>query len=497
MSTNSFRNRARSGALKLPAASRSLACAGLVVGLLAMIPQAASAAATEPPALAARGAPGEAAAAAILLARAQQRGHLRVIVGLRVTLDDESRLSDAATAAQRFRLRAEQTGLLARLGAQRRADGTFAGAGVDGVTLYETLPFLAATLDTAALRRAVVDPDVLSVQEDALLRQQLSSSVPVIRADDVWPLGFTGQGLVVAVLDTGVEASHPMFQTRGNSRVLLGGCYSSTVPGQTVSFCPGGPAGGGGPCNVNGCSHGTHVASIAAGKSSTLRGVASGAKILAIQVFSRIDSAAFCAPDPAPCTGSWSSDQVKGLERVYGLRRNLQPLRVAAVNMSLGGGAFAAYCDDDNPAMTTAIKNLRTVGIATTIATGNDDLTGEIGSPACISHAIAVGSTNDNDTVSSFSNHSFRVDLMAPGNNITAAVLNGATGTKNGTSMAAPHVAGAWALLEQAKPSAKVADIEAALECSNVQVTRAGISKPRIDVLDALNILQSPAAGCQ
>ena len=109
---------------------------------------------------------------------------------------------------------------------------------------------------------------------------------------------------------------------------------------------------------------------------------------------------------------------------------------------------------------------------------------------------MTVGSTTKADQVSSFSNHAALVELMAPGSNILAAVPGGRA-RKNGTSMATPHVAGAWAILKQGKPSASVSEVLTALACTGVPVSRAGITKPRIDVLAALNVLRSPGTGCR
>jgi subtilisin family serine protease len=89
------------------------------------------------------------------------------------------------------------------------------------------------------------------------------------------------------------------------------------------------------------------------------------------------------------------------------------------------------------------------------------------------------------------------VELLAPGSNILAGVPGGMLGIKSGTSMATPHVAGAWAILKQARPSASVAEIQAALACTGKPVSRSGLAKPRIDVLKALKILRSRAPGCR
>ena len=102
-----------------------------------------------------------------------------------------------------------------------------------------------------------------------------------------------------------------------------------------------------------------------------------------------------------PCTKSFTSDQIKGLERVLALSATL---KIASVNMSLGGGKSTTDCDTD--ARKAVIDNLRAAGIATVIASGNDGFSDGVSFPACISSAVTVGSTTKADAVSGFSNSS-------------------------------------------------------------------------------------------
>jgi hypothetical protein len=143
---------------------------------------------------------------------------------------------------------------------------------------------------------------------------------------------------------------------------------------------------------------------------------------------------------------------------------------------------------------------------ATVVAAGNGGNKTAISAPACIPSAIAVGNSTKGDAnglehVYTTSNYGSLIDLMAPGSNITAAVPRGSTCTgapyckMTGTSMAAPHVAGAFAILKQAKPTAKPIEIERALHCSGKTVEFPegnGLDKPRIDLLGAYNWLLKP-----
>jgi hypothetical protein len=117
-----------------------------------------------------------------------------------------------------------------------------------------------------------------------------------------------------------------------------------------------------------------------------------------------------------------------------------------------------------------------------------------MGSPACISTAVSVGSTQDGsggtvvDAVSPFSNSSSVLDLLAPGQFIESSVPGGFFGVLAGTSMAAPHVAGAWAVLKQQNPQASVTEVLDAIASTGVPITdtRNGITRPRLQLDAAL-----------
>lgn len=210
---------------------------------------------------------------------------------------------------------------------------------------------------------------------------------------------------------------------------------------------------------------------------------------MAIQVFSRIDGT-FCSPYPSPCLQSSIGSMFNALEHVYLSRGGMN---LGTVNMSLGVGRFTDYCDADAGLsdIKTIVDNLRAAGIATVVASGNDGWTDATRAPACISSAISVGSTTKSDTVSSFSNSAPFLSLLAPGGDgsagsgdIYSSVPGGGFAYSAGTSMAAPHVAGAFTLLKSQSPTATVSDLLSVLKTMGVQITdnRDGIDRriPRI-----------------
>jgi subtilisin family serine protease len=161
---------------------------------------------------------------------------------------------------------------------------------------------------------------------------------------------------------------------------------------------------------------------------------------------------------------------------------------VASANMSLGGGRSAGACDAD--VTKPAIDQLRAVGVATAIAAGNDGFADAVSFPGCISSAVTVGSTTKADAISSFSNRGPQIDVFAPGSQISSSVPGGTFSTFSGTSMAAPHVAGAFAALRSARPTASLADLERALVSTGVAVE----GRRRIALARALQALPARSA---
>jgi serine protease len=251
-----------------------------------------------------------------------------------------------------------------------------------------------------------------------------------------------GSGAHIYIVDTGIRSSHSEFSGRvGNGRnfVSSGLLFGSTDPSDTED------------CN----GHGTHVAGTTAGSTW---GVAKGATVHAVRVLG--------------CNGSGAnSGVIAGIDWLAG--NHSSP---AVANMSLGGGS--------SEALDSAVRGAINAGVTFVVAAGNDNADACSGSPNRVAEAVTVGSTSSNDARSSFSNKGRCVDIFAPGSSITSSWYqsDSDSNTISGTSMAAPHVAGAAALLLAQNPSASPATVFASLISDGVsgKLSTLGAGSPNL-----------------
>jgi aqualysin 1 len=226
---------------------------------------------------------------------------------------------------------------------------------------------------------------------------------------------FTGAGVHAYIIDTGVRGTHREFTGR------MGNGFGSIPDGNGSNDCHG---------------HGTHVAGTVGGATY---GVAKGVTLHAVRVLA--------------CNGSGTTEQViAGVDWV--MQNHVKP---AVANMSLGGGV--------DPALDEAVARSIGAGVVYAIAAGNSSRDACSESPARVPEALTVGSTEERDLRSSFSNIGRCVDLFAPGSRITSAWNSSDTGTHtiSGTSMATPHVAGVVALYLQEVGTQSAAAVSEAL----------------------------------
>jgi len=420
---------------------------------------------------------------------AAKQGFVRIIVGVRVPFASEGLLDARDATGQRREIALGQQRVLDKLGPLLKHPS---------IRRFETIPFFAAEVTAAELARLAALAEVTSIGEDATVDPTLAVSGPKIGANDAWLAGYTGVGQTIAIIDDGVDGNHPFLK----NKVVYEACFS----GSGTSFCPGGASSASGPgsaqpyaggCPPGDCSHGTHVAGIAAGNGigvAAFSGIAKEASIIALQVFHRSTSS--CSADTDYVCAS-TSDILAALEVVLS-RRALYS--IAAVNMSLGGGKYTTYCDSSFPSYASLISSLRSYNIPVIIASGNDYYSDGIAEPACISSAISVGATSKyDDSMQSFSNSASILTLLAPGSSIQSSVPGGGYSYKQGTSMATPHVAGAFAVLKQRNSISAISALLDVFASTGMPVydSRNGLTRPRIQLDAAVNdILAVPPADC-
>ena len=285
-------------------------------------------------------------------------------------------------------------------------------------------------LNGFAVNMSEADAEALSndfrvkfVEEDGVMTADATQSNPPWGLDRIdqrnrplsgtYTFNWTGSGVRVYVIDTGILTSHTQFGGRASNVFDAFG-------------------GNGQDCN----GHGTHVAGTVGGSTY---GVAKSSMPRGVRVLN--------------CSGSGStSGVISGVDWV-----RLNHIAPAVANMSLGGGASSA--------LDTAVNNLHNANVTIAVTAGNSNTDACTQSPARAANAITTGSTTTSDARSSFSKFGTCVDIFAPGSGILSAWFTSttATATLSGTSMASPHVAGAAALYKQANPSASSTTIRNAL----------------------------------
>jgi subtilisin family serine protease len=300
-----------------------------------------------------------------------------------------------------------------------------------GVAVVDAPPHRTEEMSIAAAE----DQDILDFEPEQVLHTYAATAIGD-ETDETWGLEaigvdatkLTGDGVEVAVLDTGVAAGHPELA----GRHIFG---ESFVPGETVD---------------DGHGHGTHCIGTACGSfTGSIRpryGVAPGARIFAGKVLSNQGK----GPD---------TTILAGIEAAIVRRSRI-------ISLSLGGATRAG--DPFSPTYEQVARRARAAGTLIVAAAGNDSkrpgLLSPVSRPANCPSILAVAAVDPALAVASFSNHGdgtagSQVDIAAPGVDILSLAPQGGHARLSGTSMATPHVAGVAALFAQAHPDASADDL--------------------------------------
>lgn len=323
--------------------------------------------------------------------------------------------------------------------------------------------------DATALKCPANAVSKLRVREDQVLHIMDMEANVQINADDVWASGYTGSGVTVAVLDTGIDKDHPEL-------------ISSIAGGKGFGYSD--------FKDDNG--HGTHVSGIitADGVGGTPSGFAKGAAPDAKVWMAKVCNAS---------GGCYSSDIAAAIEYVVrgpdGIISNGdEPAKIMSISLG-GGGTSRANCDADYLAQKVnwAADN----GVTVVAAAGNTS--GIVASPGCASKVIAVGAVNKSDIKASWSGTGSALDIMAPGVNIYSSII-GSYASWSGTSMATPHISAVVTLIKQANPALSDSQIKNALYKTAKDLGATGWDKyygwGRVDALAAVNYVKPSEPEC-
>ncbi len=319
-----------------------------------------------------------------------------------------------------------------------------------------------AALNTLSLR-----PEIKAIYPNTALHTVLTQSLPLINQPVVASAGERGLGTTVVVIDNGIDYTNAAFGSCTAPNVPVG-CHVSV----SLNFGTG----------TTNSSHGTNV-------SAVVLGVAPDSRIAMLNAFSG--------------TSAFTADILSAINWAI---LNKSAYNIVAINMSLGDGTNNTTPCSTGNAFATPVTNAINAGIAVVAAAGNDGFTSGLNKPACTPGILSVGAVYDSDLstqgfpsgaiwgtlctdfitaadkITCFSDSANFLTMLAPGALITAAGI-----TDGGTSQAAPHVAGAIAVLHSTFPSESLAQIQTRLTSSGTMITdtRNGIIKPRLNLLEA------------
>ncbi|MBI3036914.1 S8 family serine peptidase [Candidatus Woesearchaeota archaeon] len=320
----------------------------------------------------------------------------------------------------------------------------------------KTAKYFAVKADADRVAAIAAGNDVESISQRGEFYPTLDSSVPVIKADSFWNAGYKGNGVRVAVLDTGIDKAHPMLK----NKVVAEKDFSNS-----------GSA-------ADDCGHGTHVAGIVAGSKAnggTYDGVAPGAQLINAKVLN-LDSNGKCGGyvDYIIAAIGWALDPDGNSATDDGAK---------VISMSLGGKG------ETSASLESELKAAVAKGVVVVVSSGNCGSgcpSFDCGSfrgvtwPGNSPSVITVGAVDDAKKVACFSsgenvkNVGIKPDFAAPGVDVTSSVPGSGYESMKGTSMAAPHVSGAVALMLSKNPSLKQDDAKRVLEKTSLDLGDVG-----------------------
>ncbi|MFI4912854.1 MAG: S8 family peptidase [Sedimentisphaeraceae bacterium JB056] len=387
--------------------------------------------------------------------------------------------------------------------------------------MMENIPVISAEIDAEAYEFLKTSPLVASVEAVLTVELHTSQGIPLMDADVYRPV-FGGSGVAVAIVDSGIDYTHPALGNGSfpNDKVLGGYDFGNNDADPM-------PVG-----TISGVSHGTNCAGVACGDITAyadyIGGVAPEGKLYALKIMA--DNSTSGSTTAIASAIDWC------VSHQYDDPNN--PILV--INMSVGGGEYASECDSLSSGITNAVNAATAAGITVLSSSGNDGYCDAMGLPACISNVISVGAVFDNnigtvgfclsdnscigtvsascsspnskllytatsaDQVTSYSNSSSLVDVLASSHNAYTTDIKGVSGSSvgdyygsfGGTSAACAYASGAVASLQSAAKDSlgrflTPDEVRQILSDNGQPITdtKNGITTPRISVANSIENL--------
>lgn len=313
---------------------------------------------------------------------------------------------------------------------------------------YGLINVLYGEVTTEGLKRLEKNPKVRRVYVPRPIYPSTSESLSLINVKkEVWAEGITGNGEVVCVVDTGISYTNSAFGNCARTNNINDGSCDKVIGGFDIGGNDTDPYDDSWPQ-----PHGTHVAAVVAGN----KGVAPDAKLVAVKIAGNVSR--------------WGETTLS--KGILWCTRNAENYSISTIQISINiGGHYSGICDDT--ALQDSVESAVGKNITVVVSTGNDGFLNKIASPACSPGAIPIGAVYDSDLgrepdsgtyqnispsmdhcydqdakedkIACFTNRGSKLHLLAPGGKISAI----ANREGWGTSLAAPHVSGTVALLQE------------------------------------------------
>jgi len=279
---------------------------------------------------------------------------------------------------------------------------------------YNNINAISGKLDKKILNEIKEHPDVEKIYFNKIYLINLDDTTGIINANKVWnsklnDIYLTGLHESVCVIDTGVNYNHPNLNILGGYDFV----NNDSDP-------------------IDDHSHGSHIAGIISSNDTTYKGIAYESGIIAIKA---CDSSGNCNGDNVLAGIDWCIS-------------NASIFNISVISMSIGdnGEYNETTCPTDfDNAINSAVNN----NISVVIASGNTYHNNGISSPSCSPNATSVGATTKTNNIWARTNTGELLDLLAPGVDVTSTILGSNFGSKDGTSIATPHVSAAIAIINQ------------------------------------------------